>query len=163
MHHVHLLVCSGEDFDDAQNKISATIEEWGTENNWFNVEGGFDDKGIRYEKTQSGFMDMFKTLEELNDHVQEWMSEYGDDDKREIVNLLKNAIEEKDMSGHEWWRIKKYADHMYNVKYSDPGEPFNVFKHEFRAHQFEECGVTHLNDKANKGEKLFVVSVDIHT
>ena len=160
MHNLHFIVTNASSAQKACEIVERDIEDWGTENNWRKICGAVSENNKVYEHDKTGRMSPkqlgITTIQKINKTVEEWMDGDG-----EAVALIKKAAKGNDLTDHEWWLVSEYAKKM-NSKVKIPTK-FNVLKHDFLNLNYDESGVTQLGYPKKKGEKTFVVFVDMHS
>jgi hypothetical protein len=174
MHNLHLIVVKAETGYEACQNADAMLSDWGTENNWRTMCGAVSEDNETYDARDGRFRPDAdtNTIDKLNDMVQDWMKEstYG----LTAQIKLKRGKKIENFNSVELWSLRKYAEHLYAVKTvadckkirrkngEKVSKKFSVLEDEFFQYQYDECGVTRLEDADDDG-KLWVVFCDMHS
>lgn len=175
MHNLHIVVVEATSPENACSTVEDAIMDWGDENNWKTVCGCISNKGEIYNKENGRFSPKdsdIASIEDLNAMCGRWVNAapyIPEEYKLELIACLNG---EKEINNPLlWYTLKKMADHYYNKslfavsKENKGGGDFDVFTDEYRAYQYDECGITNL-DYLNTGDnsaKKYAVFIDVHS
>lgn len=174
MHNLHFVVISSESKEDAYSSVESILNDWGTENNWYEIGGSIDEDGIVHNTGVGRYSpksyNLF-SLKDINEFVLNNINEsfdlkvYGD---KKIINL------DEKLSSSEWYKIHCLVENMYHrqrfIEMNGGDEyAFDILESEYKNYSFDEFGVTQFDgfgvtqiNKSN-GHKKFVVFIDMHS
>lgn len=155
MHNAHFIICNGSDVDDVRCKVENLIEEWGNENNWFNIDEivEIDDMNEEYKEYVQ------KALDDLNN---EFSNEQIEKTKKDIQYCLDHASDEQ---RHYYWQLSDYAKNLYEMlgHKDDKITIDNLAEtNNFNGYQYDEFGLTNIYDEDDE-EPLYFVEIDVHS
>lgn len=175
MHNLHLIVVKAETGREACENAHTIISDWGDENNWRTMCGAVSEDNETYDARDGRYRpdEDTNTIDKLNDMVQDWMKEshYGTTARIK----LKRGKKIENFTSSELWSLQKEVEHLYAVKTvaeckkykrkngEKVSRKFSVLEDEFFQSQYDECGVTRLEEADDNNGKLWVVFCDMHS
>ena len=168
-HNLHFIRVTATSGEEACDIAESFISDWGTDNNWRAMCGAVSQDNEVFDNNDAYGGGRFKpsefectSIEHINEIVNKWMQEtlYGNTAK-ELIESGKSIY---DFNTHELWSLKKYAEHLYNVrsfKGDDNDKKFDALTDYYAPYEYDECGVT---DAENGDEgKTWIVFCDMYS
>lgn len=172
MHNLHYVVVEAESGKEACDKAMEAIESYGDENNWRVACGAVAATGVTYSAGKGGRWDDAEclNLENIQQTVRRWLRDDPEDHYyKTFLKVIQLVNLGKPVEGLDWYCVKKYAEFKSSQRWATDShkitaDQFDVFKHEFRSWNLDECGVTHINTLTDVApENQWCVLIDMHS
>lgn len=164
MHNLHLAVVTADSGKEACRLVEQEVEGFGTENNYFSIQGAVSEKNEVYVPNNEGRFDIdttINTIEKINSQIGVWVR--GDWHKVGLKVITKYIADPNaNIKSYEWYNVKKWAEYQGEVASLNEvsGGKIDVLTMSFYPYQYNECGVTQFSFD-NDGVK-WVVFIDMH-
>ena len=159
MHNAHFIIVAGQESDDARFNVESELEEWGNENNWFDIRRIID---------LSNDNDNPSDVEYLQVVVDELNKVASIDRKQYIIDQINTLQTQLDCGGrHIYWQLSEWYKELYYI--TGVTNPYTVENlrdntcDEYYPYTYDEFGLTSYAQELDEGEKLFLVEVDMHS
>jgi hypothetical protein len=155
MHVLHLIRINAKSGEDALSQAEIAISDWGDEDNWRSFFVAFDRTGkATWEPGQKPDKDpltLARLTADLRREIAECAAADGSSDGSATGDYFASR------------KIAARASAKWALDQCGMPEAFDPWRHDFRSHEFDEFGVTHIELHADRGAKDFIVCVDMHT
>ncbi len=176
MHNLHLILVHAETPEEACVNAENGIEDFGNGSNWRYVGGCISENneitdmhgGSRWypSYTDEEGNKPYGSIEALNEMTREHIKEDNAfSHKKELIEGIDNGdIKLSEITDStDLYYLKQYIDNRRStILLSNPGE-FNVLEDEYKPYKYDKFGVTDLRMENDKGEKTYVVFIDMHS
>ncbi len=159
MHNAHFIICNGEDADKVRCNIEYTLDNWGDENNWYDIRRIIDVNNMSAD-------DKKYLQETLNDLNNEFSQERIDKTKERIKECYEHASDEQ---RHYYYQLSIHCQDLYEML-GQQGKKLTIDNlaeaKDFHGGQYDEFGLTnayYAEDDEDDEEKLFFVEIDMHS
>ena len=161
MHSLHLIVTRAKNGEDARKNAESFIGDWGTENNWRQIEAvvrAKDNHAVLFEKPSFYGRDC-DTVKKINKLVSIWLTPVYPIEKKEVRQLLRFWINGKVLDNNKLYCLSKFFRHECE---RGDRKTFNVLKDDFFAYEYDQPGVTHISGSEDAGD-IWICFLDMHS
>lgn len=170
MHNLHYVIVEAGSGQEACETAISAIEHWGDENNWRVACGAVSATGEVYSSGEGRWDDPESlNLDNILETSKRWISVSDNHHAKTFQKVVEAVNLGKPVETIDWYIVKKYAEFKSDQGWALEGnkitpDQFDPFKHEFRAWNFAECGVTHNSDLSKvPTENQWCVLIDMHS
>lgn len=173
MHNVHYAVVKAISHAQAQDVVEAEIMDWGDENNWRTICGSVCEDGTAEGSGEGRWDPATMTIVGINAEIQNEILEdlttsdpvFDLDIRATMQKLMEGKFKKCEYS--ELSALEQYVQSLISCRNSGVGpytkKPFNVLKDSYKAHEYDQVGVTQMEFGKQRKTKRYVVVIDMHS
>ena len=157
MHNSHFIISTGTDIEEVENNITAELDSWGDENNWYNI-----------RRT----INVSEATEEDKEYIQEVLNDFNETFSEDNFNKLKQNIkdeEEKlkqDNQRFHYYTMGKLNEKLYEIS-PHKGKKYTINDLndiiDYFGYTFDEWGITNIYYDEGEDSRLFFTEIDMHS
>ena len=155
-HNTHYIIINETDKDSAVRQADRALMEYGTEDNWYNIERVVDLDDLSEEDTKYLTIE----LEFLNQEISQ-------SKVKDVTDKIERMQAQLDSGNRElYWQLSQHYKTLYELTRHTNKEPYTIEDlkdiNDYSGWEFDEYGITNIeNDVENS--HVFFIEVNMHS